>query len=390
MKKILCLLAVLALGFVLPASAEETAGPVTAAELDALMESVRATALTGAPLNDPASEDAGSEDGTCFQYEIARIYAEGTELTAESPVNTLIFSDGEGAVFRHTGIDTSVTDVLAAYPLDNPELAGVRDEAVLYLRESAEGGYTYGRILRDGQRITNVEYGEVLPEGDAFRRVAITYNLFTVLVDTIRVDGLNADAGYMDASDAEELKAELQELMTHDEYQAVKTSRNGADLDAFCEDDLIFDGFSYLAMQPATLPGETETELIDNEDGTWLMRCDGDGYEAVFMCDGDGNNARILSFQILDEETEGPRCVRLGDMFSEDFCRFRSGENGMGEDMTELLYGTADTVPRGVATYDPAEMSLRYVTDTASGEQVELILRYETNILDEIILHTLQ
>ena len=38
MKKILCLLAVLALGFVLPASAEETAGPVTAAELDALRQ----------------------------------------------------------------------------------------------------------------------------------------------------------------------------------------------------------------------------------------------------------------------------------------------------------------------------------------------------------------
>ena len=206
----------------------------------------------------------------------------------------------------------------------------------------------------------------------------------------IRVDGLNADAGYLDAEDAEELKAELQELLSHDEYVAVKSSRNGLDLDVFSEDDLIFDGFSYLAMQPATLPGETEQELIDNGDGTWLMRCDGDGYEAVFNCDEYGNNARILSFQILDEDTEGPRCVRLGDLFSEDFCRFRSGESEMDGDMTELLYGTADTVPRGVATYDPAEMSLRYVTDTASGEQVELILRYETNILDEIILHTLQ
>lgn len=390
MKKILCLLAVLALGFVFPASAEETAGPVTAAELEALAESVRATALTGAPLNDPASEDAGSEDGTCFVYEIARIYAEGTELTAETPVSTLVFSGGEGAVFRHTGIDTAVADVLASFPLDNPELAGVREEAVLYLRENADGGYTYGRILRDGQRITAVEYGEVLPEGDAFRRVTVTYNMYSVLVDSIRVDGLNADAGYLDAEDAEELKAELQELLTHDEYQAVKSSRNGLDLDVFSEDDLIFDGFSYLAMQPATLPGETEQELIDNEDGTWLMRCDGDGYEAVFNCDEYGSNARILSFQILDEDTEGPRCVRLGDLFSEDFCRFRNGENETGEDMTELLYGTADTVPRGVATYDPAEMSLRYVTETASGEQVELILRYETNILDEIILHTLQ
>ena len=35
------------------------------------------------------------------------------------------------------------------------------------------------------------------------------------------------------------------------------------------------------------------------------------------------------------------------------------------------------------------EMILRYVTDTLSGQEVELLLRYENTILTEITLHTL-
>ena len=33
-------------------------------------------------------------------------------------------------------------------------------------------------------------------------------------------------------------------------------------------------------------------------------------------------------------------------------------------------------------------MNLRYVTETADGLQVELLLKYEYNILAEIIIHT--
>ena len=96
----------------------------------------------------------------------------------------------------------------------------------------------------------------------------------------------------------------------------------------------------------------------------------------------------ILYFN-LDEELDGPRCVRLGDLFSEDFCRFRSGENGMKDDLTEVLYGSEETVPRGTACYDPDNMNLSYVTETSAGLQVELLLKYENSVLTEIILQTL-
>ena len=106
----------------------------------------------------------------------------------------------------------------------------------------------------------------------------------------------------------------------------------------------------------------------------------------MFTCDEKGENAKILSLTLLSDELEGPRAVRLGDTFSDDFSRFRSGENEMAEDLTELLYGAEESGAWGLAFYDPAGMSLRYVT-TADGEAYELILNYTGQTLTEIILY---
>ena len=388
MKRIQCLLTAVMLCLILPAAAEGNAKVVTAAELDELLERVRAQAFTEELLNDPAGEDAESEDGTFFLYEAAGFYAEGTEMTADTPVNTLVFDCDEENVLRGTGMNSRVEDVLAAFPQDNADLAGTREEAILYLRET-EAGFAYGRILRDGQWINTVEYGEVVTDGEMSCRTAVTYSLENGMVTAIRVSGLNPAGGeLMDASQAEEFYNELIQLAGCEDYRAVKTSRNGLELTALDAEELIVGGVPYVTMKPGDLPGTPETEIIDNEDGTWLLRCDGDGYEAVFRCGEHGENAEILSFTILDDGIEGPRSVRIGDIFSDDFNRFRNGENEMGEDMTELLYGTEGTAPYGVAFYDFSAMTLRYVTDTPEGPQVELLLKYDNYFLTEIILHT--
>jgi hypothetical protein len=388
MKRILCLLTAVMLCLILPAAAEENMKVVTAAELDELLERVRTQVLTEELLNDPAGEDAESEDGTYFLYEAVGFYAEGTEMTADTPVNTLVFDCDEENVLRGTGMNSRVEDVLAAFPLDNADLAGTREDAILYLRET-ETGFAYGRILRDGQWINTVEYGEVVSGGEMSCRTAVTYSLENGKVNAIRVSGLNPAGGeLMDASQAEEFYNELIQLAGCENYRAVKTSRNGLELTALDAEDLIVGGLPYVTMKPGDLPGTPETEIIDNEDGTWLLRCDGDGYEAVFRCGEHGEDAEILSFTILDDGIEGPRSVRIGDIFSDDFNRFRNGENEMGEDMTELLYGTEGTAPYGVAFYDFSAMTLRYVTDTPEGPQVELLLKYDNYFLTEIILHT--
>ncbi len=390
MKKILCLTAVLMIAAVIPAAAE-TVQPVTAEALVALLESVRTEVAASEPLNNPTDAEAQSEDGTLFLYETARIYAAGTALTAETPVNALVFGDSEGPVIRGIGIDSLQEELLAAFPTENTELAGTREEAVLYLKETEQDGFFYGRILRDGQRVAAVEYGELMPDGDGFRRVAVTFSLEEARVTAVRVDGLNPEEARMDANFASEFLAEMEKVLDRDEYRAVKTSRiNGMELAPFDESDLVFSGISYTALTPEKLPGDPEREIIDNEDGSWLLRCEGDGYEAVFRCDENGRNAQILSFSIRDDGIEGPRCVRLGDKFYEDYSRFRNGENETSEELTELLYGTEGTAPWGFASYDPSagETSLKYVTVTQDGMQVELLLRYTEEYLTEIMLQT--
>ena len=388
-KKMLCLLTVICLGLCGFAYAEGEPQPVTAAELEALLASVREQAATEEILNDPTDEAAQSEDGTRFQFEVAEIFADGESLTAETPVNTLLFQNSEGAVFRGTGIDTHWLDLLSACPLDNPQLEGTKEQAVLYLTEGAGGGFLYGTALRDGQRLTAVEYGEIVREADGCRKVSVTYSLLNGLVTVIRVDGLNP-AAKTDTAQAEEELDALRTLAAAKDYRMVATSRVGTDLTPFGPEDLTFSGLSYTKLNPENLPGTAEKELIDNEDGTWLLRCDGDGFEAVFTSDAEGGNTRILSYTILDPDTEGPRCVRLGDLISDDYCRFRSEGNDMTSEMTELLYGAEGSAEWGLASFDytDGEAFLRYVTE-ADGLRVELLLKYEQNTLKEIILHTL-
>lgn len=388
LRKILCLVAAAVTALCVSASAEGGPEAVTAAELEALLASVREQAAAEELLNDPADEAAVSEDGTLFRFEVAEIYAPGTALAPDTPVNALVFQDSEGPVFRDTGIDTQWMDLLAAFPLDNPAMEGTREQALLYLDEGTDGCFRYGAVLRDGQRLTAARYGDVIREGSGYRDVSITYSLMNGLVTAIRVEGLNP-AGAIGAEQAADLLNDLRAMAEARDYRMVPASRVGTELAPFGAEDLSFSGIRYTELQPDALPGAAEKELIDNEDGTWLMRCDGDGFEAVFTCDAEGGNARILSYTILDPDTEGPRCVRLGDLISDDFCRFRSEGNETTEEMTELLYGTEGSAEWGLASFNYAggEAFLRYVTE-ADGLRVELLLKYEQNTLKEIILHT--
>ncbi len=390
-KKLLCLAAALILALGAGAQAENAPQPVTGSEMADFLSSVQESVRGAETVNDPSAEEALSEDGTRFQYENVTLYRSGENPAENAPVSVIQFSDSEGEVLRTTGIDTQWLDLLAAYPLDNAELRGTRDAAVLYLRKTEKDGYVFGRVLRDGQRILTAEYGEMIPEGDRFRAVNVTYSLQDGLVTSIRVEGANPESPVLtDAGRAAEIYAEMEALLATDEYRAVRTSRNGVELEAFGPEDLAFSGIRYTALTPDTLPGEPENELIDNEDGSWLLRCDGDGYEAVFLCGAEGANPRIVSYSILDGETEGPRCVRLGDLFSDDYSRFRSENNDITDEMTELLYGQEGAAPWGQAVYDYAndEVSLRYITE-ADGAEVELLLKYSQNRLAEIILRTL-
>ena len=389
MKKCLAILLILCLAGTVSAFAESGVPEgdyVTADELAAWAGALKEQALESAPENDPADESADVEDGILFLYPFATLYADRTEMTADTRINAVVLSETEETSFRSISLSMTPGDLIAMFPNNNPELAGTREGALLYLQEKDDGSLRYGRVSRDGQRIAFVEYGDLAPAEGGYRLATLRCSFSDSLLYEVRADGFDPQAGPLySAEDRDVLARELNALDSAD-YRAVKSSRNGEDLTAFGPEDLVFSGLDFLALQPDNMPGTPETEVMDNEDGTSLIRVDGDGYVAVFR--SAGNVTEIVSLSIEGDETEGPRGVRLGDAFHEDLQRFRDEAGGEGG-TTEVLYGAADTVPRGVMENGMDGLTLRYVTAADDGRTVELLLRYTLSRLSEIIIHIL-
>ena len=385
-RKGICVLLALMMSGLLAAGAAAETNPLSLEELLSFADAVRALALAEKPQNDPAGEDALSEDGTALMYDFGVIYVAGTEMNADAEVNAFLVMDPEVPGPRGVSVDWTVNQVMAAFPCGNPDMNGTYEQALLYLEGTPAEGYSYGLVERDGQRISAMEYGVADPAKGC--RQTLTLHISGDGVTSMRVAGLNERDS---AEDLAGLYGDLEALGQRAAYARVPRSLDGAELEMFQESDLDFSCLSYQTAQPESFGENVEDMLMDNEDGTWLRRVDGEGFSAVFTCDADGRNAELISFTILSPELEGPRGVRLGDLFHEDYQRFRSGEGALdAEGRTETLYGTVGQAPYGLAEYgDGDEMILRYVTDTLSGACVELLLRYENTALTEITLHTL-
>jgi hypothetical protein len=140
-------------------------------------------------------------------------------------------------------------------------------------------------------------------------------------------------------------------------------------------------------MPPEDLPGSPEEDMMEDEDGSYILMLDEADWDAVFRCDNEeGVNAKIVSFTIKGEGLEGPRGVRIGDRLHEDLQRFRF-EGNDSDGTEEILYGDENAASFGIAQYSAdGESTLRYTTDAGDGKQAVLLLRYTMNLLEEITI----
>ena len=389
LKKSLCwiLAAVLALSCAAAlGEAAASVSPVTQTELYTLIDEIKVRALASPLMNDPAAPDAQAEDGYAFQYDFGWVYADRPEMREDTHINAVVLMDRDTPGPRGISVDWSVNQVMDAIPCENVNMYGEYEGALLYLTGDAASGFSYGRVIRDHQRISVMEYGVVDPA--AGTRATLTCWISGDGVSSLRIGGASET---VTAEFAEGLYRELLELKNEHWYPRAASSVNGAELEVFGEWDLDTPSISYSTAEPTQFGDLVEDVLIDNGDGTWLRRVDGDGFDAVFSCDEKGQNARLISYSIVGTNLEGPRYIRLGDQLEEDLRRFRHGEGKLDEaSMTEVLYGTPGTAPYGLIEYGSTdEVTVRYVTTTLDGPVVELYLRYEETILKEMILHTL-
>ena len=402
MKKFLSMIIALCMLAACGIAMAEGPDPLTAGELEAWANGLKAIALEDEPQNDPEDESSETEDGYLFQYSYAALYGDQTEMTADTRLLAVVVNDsgedeenpeGEAGVQsgpRGIGLAMSPAEIIGLFPNDNPEQAGDRTGAILYLREQADGSAVYGRVDRDGQRISTITYGEFVPQDDGFRLATLQCFFADSLMYEMRAECFDteADMPLLTREDRDDIIADLKALDGKDEYIAVKTSRDGTELTEFSADDLSFSGLHFTEIAPEDLPGYPEEDMMDDDNGPYILLLDEADYEAVFRCDSEaGENMRIVSFTIKSENLEGPRGVRIGDTLHEDIQRFRF-ENRDTDGTDEILYGDVNSVNRGVAQYSvDGESTLRYTTETEDGTQVVLLLRYTLNILDEIMIY---
>ena len=359
--------------------------PITAGELTEWSSEIKTMALGSIPMNDPTDpEDAESEDGNLFDYPFASIYADATEMTEETEILSIDLKENGAAALRGLTIGMAASDLIRAFPNDNPGMAGDRSGAILYLRDGAMGETLYGQVLRDGQRISRVEYGEIAEADGGYRRTALVCFFHEGLLYELRAEGLGQKAN-LDAESREEMIRQLQAMAGKDEYLAFASSTDGSEIAPFGEEDLVFSGIDFLRILPDELPGNPEKAMIDNGDGSWLMIVNEEGYNAVFYTDSEGNSPLIASLEITDDRIEGPRGVRLGDMLNEVYQRFCFEKVGMDAPKS-MLYGNEEGLPRGSIENEAEGVTLRYLTEVTGGRVAELILRFRLNELSEIII----
>jgi len=359
--------------------------PITAGELTEWSSEIKTMALGSIPMNDPTDpEDAESEDGNLFDYPFASIYADATEMTEETEILSIDLKENGAAALRGLTIGMAASDLIRAFPNDNPGMAGDRSGAILYLRDGAMGETLYGQVLRDGQRISRVEYGEIAEADGGYRRTALVCFFHEGLLYELRAEGLGQKAN-LDAESREEIIRQLQAMAGKDEYLAFASSTDGSEIAPFGEEDLVFSGIDFLRILPDELPGNPEKAMIDNGDGSWLMIVNEEGYNAVFYTDSEGNSPLIASLEITDDRIEGPRGVRLGDMLNEVYQRFCFERVGMDAPKS-MLYGNEEELPRGSIENEAEGVTLRYLTEVTGGRVAELILRFHLNELSEIII----
>ena len=130
---------ILIVALLLGTLAQAETAALTGDEIRGLAEQARALAEKSPVLNDPAAEEAASEDGFAFQFDFGVIYGDQPTWQAETGINAFLIMDEEAAGPRGLAIDWEVNRVMAAIPSDNQEMNGSYEEAVLYLEGEAEG-----------------------------------------------------------------------------------------------------------------------------------------------------------------------------------------------------------------------------------------------------------
>ncbi len=389
MKKLLCL--TIALLMLLSSAAFAEAVPVdesaalTREEIEMYLDGLAAAALEEGSFT---TEENGV-GMTEVQYSGALLVIADEQLTETAAVVSA-FLEEETADLRGLFIGSSLEEVLAAYPNDNPNLAGTYYDAALFITgEKPE--MSVGYLLRDGQRVTSVVYDVYSwqPEGVSVSQVI--YRLDNGYVSDIMVfaDSLYEEEAILQS--VQEL-ADMQEISEYTPYPV--SVENGEALAPFEREDLaitvrgqkVADFLDLNAEDMiAALGNAPVDEWTEDSDGSFLRLMQWEGVSLLLKYDAQRKFTAVDSLTINDEVLEGPRGVRVGDLLDSVVFRFRHAEV-FGTEDTVFLYGDGQTPPYGVLAYSPESAEMTYAFSLEDGHAVVWHLTFVMGELQSMTL----
>jgi hypothetical protein len=254
-----------------------------------------------------------TEEGNAVEGQGYRLILSGEDLSEDSLLLEATLDDEavgvSGLVAPRTLIPTqSAGAVLASFPNDNPELAGDMHAAVLYIRGQLPQNVYTGKVVRDGQTLTLIEYCAYVQSGDQVDRSGLQFVISQGLVDAVVYFGGDT----LSLAQAEqELSAlsQLQEAKDYVSYRMVEAA-------PLTREDLSFAGLDFLdaSYEQAVALFNDPVATQENQDGSEkYFIAQWDGLELTFH---DTSESRMLIYLGLSGMGEGPRGVRMGSTLS--------------------------------------------------------------------------
>lgn len=335
---------------------------LTVDEMLAFCDMALEDALTGNPVSASAAEDGGY----MFVFDSFTLYTKDAQLTQNAVVTGVEFNNADYLQIDMRGVlpSDSLSDLLAAYPLDNTNLQGAYDEAVLYISGLLPDTVNCGRVVRNGSHVLAVEHAIYTMDGERVEKSCVVYTLENNFVTGIQVlPGVQ----YMTLEDALQELSDMSLLQEVSEYSVYTADVS----EPFVREDLTFGGMDFLTVTPESalsLWGSANSDTWVDDGVGYMRTMQWEDMQLIFSYDRSRQNSRLLLMQVYGEGVEGPRSLHLGDSVESVLVRF-----ARAEDCEEgQLYGDGRTAPYGL--YEVRDDGSVYVLYAAATEEGTVLL----------------
>ena len=341
----------------LPALAEEAAGPLTMDELHALAQSLleRAMADEHGAIN--LAEEGYLYEGIGYSLNLNSEDLSVDTVLLGAEINMGSIHEEQLMGPRGIGVSSTLEETLVAYPNDNPMLKGTMTGAVLYINGSLPEEVTIGQVVRDGQEVRLAEYAVYRQDGDAVIRQGLQYVIDNDSVVAIRYFGGGDTLTAQQAAQEVEAAGQLQEEVGYFAYDTYNPS-------PFGREDLNFHGLDFMDLTPEAaverLGEAVHEERVEDSTGEELRIMQWDGVEIMFVYGADGALKRADRITVNAPGMEGPRGLRVGTRLQNAVKRFEHPEEPPVKSLS--LYGDAENQqpPYGRLDMEGDEVRLYY------------------------------